>query len=333
MAFSQQQKTELLAVTATRRRDVLRRVKHYMAVAGMNTHDFAARIGYARATLNFFLNERYHHVSGNDSAICSAAVAYMDRNPLEMPTQAEGTLYETQNVKLIRHCFIRALHQHCAYYFRGAPGCQKTFVLEHLIAEVNREEAAKETPERRAFLIRCRIGIKPCDLLKRVAMAVGSVSLGNTDRIINNLRYELRKGKSLLVFDEAQFLSIECLETVRELLDIGIVGLLFAGSHQLEDIFDRIDMAQWRSRIRKGEGLPGLSLEEAQNIVKSELPKITQASMMDMISTCYEVDYYRGEKRRYISARLLFWAIDEIKLRKHEPARTLPNAVKAGRIV
>jgi DNA transposition AAA+ family ATPase len=320
MALTRQQKTDLLVVTATRRREVIRRVTHYMAVSGLNTHDLAVRINYARATLNLFLNNRYHHVSGNDSGICAALVDYMDRNPVELPIDAQGMLYETQNVKLIRHCFVRALHQRCAYYFRGAPGCQKTFVLEHMIAELNREEALKEKPERRAFYIRCRIGIKPCDLLKRIAMKVGAPSLGNIDRIINNLRLELRQGKVLLVFDEAQFLSIECLETLRELLDIGLVGLLFAGSHQLEDIFDRLDMGQWRSRIRKGEGLPGLSLEEAQSIMKNELPKISASSMADMISKSSEIDYYRGEKRKYISARYLFWAIAEVNLRKQEAA-------------
>jgi DNA transposition AAA+ family ATPase len=327
MPLTSQQKSDLLVVTATRRREVLRRVKHYMAVSGLNTYDLATRINYARPTLNLFLNDRYHHVSGNDAGICAAVVDYMDRNPVEQPTQAQGSLYETKNVELIRHCFIRALHQRCAYFFRGAPGCQKTFVLEHLIAEVNREEATKERPDRRAFLIRCRKGIKPCDLLKRIAMKVGAPSLGGIDRIINNLRHELRYGKALLAFDESQFLSIDCLETLRELLDIGLVGLLFAGSHQLEDTFDRLDMGQWRSRIRKGEGLPGLSLEEAQGIVKSELPKASASSMADMIANSSDIDYYRGEKRTYISARYLFWAIDEAKLRKQEKAAT-PGGVQ-----
>jgi DNA transposition AAA+ family ATPase len=325
MPLTRQQKTDLLAVTSLRRREVIRRVKRYMAISGLNVLDLATRINYSRPTLTLFLNERYHHVSGNDAGICGALVEYMDRNPVELPTQAQGTLYETQNVLLIRHCFIRALHQRCAYYFRGAPGCQKTFVLEHLVAEVNREEALKEAPERRAYLIRCRIGIKPCDLLKRIAMKVGALAAGNTDRIINNLRHEFRIGKVLLIFDESQFLSIECLETLRELLDIGLVGLLFAGSHQLEDIFDRLDMGQWRSRIRKGEGLPGLSLDEARNIVKTELPKITQASMAAMIADSSDVDYYRGEKRKYVSARYLFWAIDEVKLRKQEPRAEPPR--------
>jgi hypothetical protein len=40
-----------------------------------------------------------------------------------------------------------------------------------------------------------------------------------------------------LTFDEAQHLSIECLETIRELLDQPPhCGLLFAGTHELEAI-------------------------------------------------------------------------------------------------
>ena len=43
-----------------------------------------------------------------------------------------------------------------------------------------------------------------------------------------------------MVFDEAQHLSIECLETIRELLDQPPhCGLLFAGTHELEEIFAR----------------------------------------------------------------------------------------------
>lgn len=37
-----------------------------------------------------------------------------------------------------------------------------------------------------------------------------------------------------------------------------------------------------------------------------------------MIDQCFEADYYRGEKRKYISARLLFFAIEEARLRKNE---------------
>jgi type II secretory pathway predicted ATPase ExeA len=54
------------------------------------------------------------------------------------------------------------------------------------------------------------------------------------------LTARISQRKVLLVFDEAQHLSIECLETLRELLDQPPhCGLLFAGTHELEQIFNR----------------------------------------------------------------------------------------------
>jgi hypothetical protein len=44
----------------------------------------------------------------------------------------------------------------------------------------------------------------------------GALGLGTVDRILRNLRFDLSQRKVLLVFDEAQHLSIECLETIRE---------------------------------------------------------------------------------------------------------------------
>jgi DNA transposition AAA+ family ATPase len=297
-------------------------VRKYLAESSMTIMDFAHRVGYERISIDLFLGNKITH---NDMAIRAACLDFMDAHPIEPITSADGKLYGTKNVELIRHCFNRALAQRCAYYFRGAPGCQKTFVLEHLIADLNRSEIARKGNQR-AYYVRCRIAIRPGDLMKRVARAAGCISAGGVDRIISNLRHDFRDKQVLLVFDEAQFLSILCLETLRELLDTGMVGLLFAGSHQLEDTFDRLDMAQWRSRIRKGSGLPGLSEDEAQHILRAELPKMSDRSMHATISRCYENDYYRGQKLKYISARLLFFSIEEVKLRKQEQASHLSES-------
>ncbi|MGA3318950.1 MAG: ATP-binding protein [Candidatus Korobacteraceae bacterium] len=65
-------------------------------------------------------------------------------------------------------------------------------------------------------------------------------SAGRSEYVLRNLRFDLSQRKVLLVFDEAQHLSIECLETLRELLDQPPhCGLLFAGTHELEEIFTR----------------------------------------------------------------------------------------------
>jgi DNA transposition AAA+ family ATPase len=110
--------------------------------------------------------------------------------------------------------------------------------------------------------------------MKRVAESCGALGQGTVDRILRNLRCDLSHRKVLLVFDEAQDLSIECLETIRELLDQPPqCGLLFAGTHELEKIFTRqaLELEQWRSRFHAGQALPGISEQEAAEIAHSEL--------------------------------------------------------------
>jgi hypothetical protein len=68
----------------------------------------------------------------------------------------------------------------------------------------------------------------------------------------------------------------------RELLDQPPhCGLLFAGTHELEQIFTRqaLELEQWRSRFHAGQALPGISEEEAATIVHSEL-----------VLLCYKLD-------------------------------------------
>ena len=49
--------------------------------------------------------------------------------------------------------------------------------------------------------------------------------------------------------------------------------MLFAGTHELEQIFTRqaLELEQWRSRFHAGQALPGISEEEAADTVHSEL--------------------------------------------------------------
>ena len=141
--------------------------------------------------------------------------------------------------------------------------------------------------------------------------------MGTVDRILRNLRFDLSQRKVLLVFDEAQHLSIECLETLRELLDQPPhCGLLFAGTHELEAIFTRqaLELEQWRSRFHAGQALPGISEEEATAIVHSELGLgLSQRKIQELISKSRITDLRNGGQHSYVSARRLFWVIRELQ--------------------
>src|SRR6185437_8438175 len=147
---------------------------------------------------------------------------------------------------------------------------------------------------------------KPTQLMKRVAEAAGSITTGEVDRILRNLRFDLGERKTLFVLDEAQHLSVQCLETLRELHDMPPhCGLLFAGSHELEKTFNRLDMEQWHSRLHKGSELPGIQEGEAADIIRAELSAAKQDKIQALIKQCYTRDLRKGREVEYISARTL----------------------------
>jgi DNA transposition AAA+ family ATPase len=322
VALSTKDREALLARTLPKRREVTHLLNEYLQRSGLTPADFARRINYSAVTLRFFLNGRYATVAGDDTAIRAAILDFINTHPIEPLTESNGRLYETENVHLIRECFYKALDSRAAYFFRGAPGSQKSFVLQHLIADLNRAEIAKNGHGRRAFYIYCRQGIKPTQLMKRVAEAAGSISTGEVDRILRNLRFDIGSRKALFVFDEAQHLDIPCLETLRELHDMPPhCGLLFAGSHELEKTFQRIDMEQWSSRLRKGAELPGIQEQEAAEIIRAELGTFAQDKIQALIKKCYTTDQRKGREVKYISARLLFFSLHAIQEKQAAKAK------------
>ncbi len=110
---------------------------------------------------------------------------------------------------------------------------------------------------------------------------------------------------------------VECLETLRELLDQpSHCGLLFAGTHELEEIFTHqaLELEQWRSRFHAGQALPGISEEEAAAIVHWDLGLgLSQRKIQELISKSRITDLRDGGQHSYASARRLFWVIRELQ--------------------
>jgi len=93
-------------------------------------------------------------------------------------------------------------------------------------------------------------------------------------------------------------------------------GLLFAGTHELEQIFTRqaLELEQWRSRFHAGQALPGISEGEAADIVHSELGLgLSQRKIQRLISKSRITDPRNGGQHSYESARRLFWVIRELQ--------------------
>jgi hypothetical protein len=328
MALSAEQKRELLARDLPRTAAVRRRLLDYMQRTNLRPEDLRVRTGYAGVSIRQFLNGKYELIASTSRAICDALVKFMDTHPIGPQTIAQaGRLYETRDVVMIRNHFHDALHYQRCYVLRGAPGTQKSFAADYLVAELNRNEIAKNGHGARAFNIYCPDLIRPNMLMKLVAEAVGSLAIGDTQRLVRNVRFELRNRQAALIFDEAQHLDVHCLETVRELHDREPnVGMLFLGSHELGSTFKRLDMEQWSSRVHQIADLPGISEAEASVIIRGELgnesaeqivefPKGSRKKMTRenaLIKGSMAVDLYKGRTFTYLNARTLFRSIKGI---------------------
>jgi type II secretory pathway predicted ATPase ExeA len=297
--------------------------KAYLRRAGLSQRQFSARIDYSPVSLSFFMCGRYHQVGGSARNIRSAVELFMQQNPLAPPTEVSGELYETANVRLIESTFERLIPKPVALMLYAPPGSQKTFALRNVIARFNLGEMKNGKTGRRAAYVYARQDIRPRDLIKRVAVECNCDANNSIDATLDNLRWDYRSRRVLLIIDEAQHLSLPCLEVVRELIDQPPqFSILLSGSHSLKHTFDRFSsmLEQWNSRIVDKVRLPGLMQDEAEGIIRRELgeivaargPKALESLTAHLIKQSTAKDAFE-KNRTYINVRTLTNAIDTLK--------------------
>jgi hypothetical protein len=297
--------------------------RDYISRKGLRQRDFAARVGYSLSAVQSFLTAPGKYW-GDEQALGAAIMKVVSAADDE-DVDLDAPLFETENLALIRRYFTDALESAAAredvrgYYFRGAPGSQKSFVLKLLSREYNLSQAHKNGSGGRAYYVSCYERIPRHALISRIAVAVGSLAAGNTERILQNLKFHLRSRHCVLIIDEAQGLEHPCLEIVRDLVDaLPRCAVIFAGSHKLEQIFAQLNMQQWHSRIRKGTAVPGVQEDEARAIIKTVLGEVPVKKIAGLIAGSYDTDLYGGKVVQYISMRKLANALKRIKSRLSE---------------
>jgi type II secretory pathway predicted ATPase ExeA len=327
-----------LEATPDDRVEVRELLADYLERTGLTEPDFAKRIGYSTPAIRLFASDRWHRVAGSSKNIIRAIREFIAAHPIAPITDVFGDLYETANLRAIRATFQRLLRRPVSYMIYGPPGSQKSFVLQHLISELNRDELTKKDAEHAAYYVYAMAQATPSQLMKAVAIACGSSAAGDRARIGRNLAHQFQGRRVLLVVDEAQHLSINALETLRMLLDCPPhFSLLFAGSHDLKQTFDRqaAHLEQWNSRIIAKVCLPGVERPEAEAIVWRELgdwlDEMTPDKARNRIAAlvdrseaqdAFELDD-KKRPRKYVNVRTLTNSIEQIKMKRAAPAKDL----------
>jgi DNA transposition AAA+ family ATPase len=289
--------------------------QEYINRSGMSAVDFARRIGYSHPTVSLFLAGKYGQITPHIDKVAEAALSFIEKYPVEEDAWT-GNIYETGAVKVMRGVFARLLERPQVYLVYAPPGSGKTDIARHLINQHNAGRAAGDM--RFIFRVYCRSCIRPRDLMRRISAACGTEANTAIDRAIRNLRWDFKGARVLLYFDEAQHLSIDCFETVRELLDEDPrFSLCFAGSHELDRTFAKFagTLEQLQRRITDKVTLPAITAEEAAGILRSELAPfaLDNALIREQIAGATISVRVDKKSRSYISMGRIMAQIREIR--------------------
>lgn len=323
----------LRALKAPPHDEVVEAANCWCVQRGISAADFASLLGKGRSTLNIFLQGHWMAHPGivNPELLTAQVWEYISANPAREPRCPSERLLDTQGAKLIRKRFESA-RRGASVLLYGPPAAEKSFVLEHLVAE--REVAGHGD----AIYLYCGPDTGPLAMLRMIAreLALGArsnIRLSLTESILTELRN--RKRRVAIVADEAQHATFDALETLRELQDrsgnnlkgIPGCGILMAGSHDLFEYLSgparRSQLEQQNSRIDFSEQLTGMTREEVLEVAARELgngrpAKLSEAQQETILKRCTVVDRYarddNGQRfpRQYFSCRRLVKYLDRV---------------------
>jgi len=289
--------------------------REYLNRTGMSPVDFARRVGYAYNSIQQLLSGRYA-AGYQPTRIAAAVMDFIEQHPAEAGAPVAHAMYETEAMRTMRSTFARLMERPLAFLNFAPPGCGKTDIAKYLIAEHN---AQRSPDDPFIFRVYCRSGIRPRDLFRRITTATGTPADSSIDRAIHNLRFDFMGKRVVLYFDEAQHLSLDCFETVRELMDEEpFISLCFAGSDELEQTFDKFwskgNAERIDRRITDKVYLPSVSADEAAGILRSELPGVFNDGHIRTQIQAATIRARMGKKdQSYISIGRLMTAIQEIR--------------------
>jgi type II secretory pathway predicted ATPase ExeA len=298
---------------------VAAKANEFLARTGLAPQDLASRLGIGESTLRLFIYGRYGEANGTSrdtQFICARVWPFITARWPKEEAPETAQMLETRGYRKIRECLEEAITDGAISILYGPPSSEKSFVLENLCAQFR--EAGQD-----AVYIYCTPRLTPTAILREVARA-SQIWLRSHyfQPFMHALRTEFlsRKTPPALVFDEAQHLSVESLETIRALHDRTRkagrkgCGIILAGSHNLyrdfESLNRRSSLEQWLSRISYRVQLEGMSREEVLTIAarafgNGKPAKLSEAQRSDCLGKCTVMDNFASSPRPYFSSRRL----------------------------
>jgi DNA transposition AAA+ family ATPase len=292
--------------------ETIRRARAFVVRSGLTLSEFAEMAGVNPNSLRVFMSgcyDRHHPADSNTLVIRAAVKQTIDLWEIQHTDPANSAHYDTAEFRAMRESMLNALHKGNAMLFDGPPGVSKTYTARRVSAEINK------SGQGRAVYVYARMGQPPASFLSAACIEAGIPSRGTLDQLMRKLRYLLgSQQRALLTIDEAQHLPSDTLEVIRQLLDEPpFFGVVLCGSDDLAARLRHWQMERWRSRVRRAHLLTGLTRAEAAHILASELGSMSKQDAEETVADAVVTASREGKEFKYISARNLFFAIDDAR--------------------
>jgi DNA transposition AAA+ family ATPase len=291
--------------------ETIRRARSFLLHSGLTSAELADLANLNPSSLRVYMCGRYDAHRPTDSntlGIRATLKQAMDRHEIEALPAQIGPHYSTAEYEAVRRSMLSALAQGTAFLVDGPPGTQKTYTFRRVMDEINRSGNGK------AVYIYARVEHSPQSFLVEACTEAGIPNRGAIDQLIRKLRFFLGGQRALLIVDEAQHLGLNGLEVLRQLLDQPpYFGVALGGSHDLSLRLRDWRMEQWRSRLRRAHLLKGLSEAEAAHILQAELGPMFADDLKAAIQDATVTAVRDRKEFRYVSARNLFFAIEDAR--------------------
>jgi len=225
-------------------------------------------IGYSGSTISQYLDGIY---KGDVSAVETEIGQYL---ALESERRADPKVripyVQITSAKKV-YDFSRSAHRDgeiCV--ITGDPGLGKTKALEHYQSKY---------PKKVAYL-RAYKGMNVKTLVGKLHQTFfGGNGNGSRNDMVEDLCVKLKDANRCIVIDQAEYLNLTALETLREIHDASECGMVLAGTENLrENLRGRNkSLAQIWSRVRRIIRLDRLTPEDVEKIIHAALPEANGA--------------------------------------------------------
>lgn len=243
--------------------DLRSRVLALMERRGISQGQLSDDIGKSRSVVSSWLSDKYPH----DSYIVPALEAWLVR---EQGGLDEVHVLETRNLKRVFEACLYAVEHLVMTLIIGKPGLGKTLGMRHFYR--TRHSAGEET-----VYYHCAPLVRPASLARKLARLFQLQENKSAHDLVEDVVARLKRRTAVLLFDEANHLSIPCLEVIRYIHDCAQTPVVLCGSRRLQQtlvqVTDRYsELEQLQSRIPCKIVLQELTLSETRAFFADAFP-------------------------------------------------------------